>query len=440
MGVSTSIVADHSVITPPVEYANIRDVLGTRSSPIYLYELCQAGTINRWARYKPVIRNLVDTTNQQNSNGTWKSSATWWKATAQNCGITVSVYSDLVTMIKAWYQKTNQSWQDFWKYTPPAGTEDVSPFRTSDFNYYCHVSTLTGGEDNDKPVTGFMVGGYSHEIHRYQVDGQYVTDGQAQLYIRPDNPYLLSITDISIPDGADLSSFKDAYFGVAAIRTTQTASDSSYYMSAITTPYTFSQNAPASDWHPAGYDLRFTPLFPETFLRNLVNYDFLFFPFLSTKAIAATDTAAQWSAKSSITNGAKYIPLPFYPLTVRYLPQTPIVKITARFVSVTSSGSGLSAQVRFKADNLMSSGSPAWTNNKVNIKFQVFKDGQSPPTINESNYVPASTSFTGSTWPKTYTTTYSLAGAASGKNEIIVTLESSEGTILVGSGDHYSNL
>lgn len=438
MGVSTSIVPNHKVITPPVSFANANSAFSTSYTD--LSSICTHGNINRWARYKPVIRNIVDTTGQLNSDNTWKSSATWWQATAGNCGITVSVYSDLVTMIKAWYKKTNQAWQDFWKYAPPTGTTSA-PYRLTDLNYYCHTSTLSGGEDNDKPVSGFMVGGQNHEIHRYQVDGQYMTDGQAQLYIRPDNPYLLSITDISVPDGAGITSFRDAYFGVAAIRSTQTASDSSYYMAAITSSWDFDTNVPVpnSEGHPSGKDLRFTPIFPETFLRNLVNYDFLFFPFLSTVRIAPTDADAQWSAKSSITGG-KYIPLPFYPLTVTYIPQTPIVKITARFVTVTASGSGLSVQVRFTAENLMSSGSPSWANNKVNIKFQVFKDGQSPPTINESNYVPASSSFTGSTWPKTCTTTYSLTGATSGKNEIMVHLESSEGTILVGSGDYYSNL
>ena len=439
MGVSTSIVANHKVITPPVSFADANSVFGTSYTD--LSAISTHSRINRWAKYKPVIRPLIDTTDQLNSNNTWKTGtggATWWKATAQNCGISVSVYSDLVTMIKTWYKKTNYAWQDFWQYAPPTGASSA-PFRLTDLNYYCHISTQSGGEDNDKPLSGFMVGGEKHEIHRYQIDGTYYTDGQAQLYIRPDNPYLLSITDISIPDGAGLSSFRKAYFGVAAIRTNQNAGDSSYYMAAITTPYTFDVNAPASDWHPAGKDLRYTPLFPELSFRNQVNMDFLFFPFLTTSAISADSSTAQWGAKSSVT-GAKYIPLPFYPLEVSLLPQTPTVKITARFGTVTSSGSGLSVQVTFKAENLLSSGTPSWANNKVNIKFMVFKDGQSPPTINESNYVPASTSFTGSSWPKTYTTTYSLTGAASGKNEIQVYLESSEGTILVGSGDHYSNL
>lgn len=434
MGVSTSIVANHKAIVPPVSFADINSVFGMSYTD--LDELCTSKYINRWARYKPVIRNLIDTTGQLNSNKTWKDNATWWKATAQNCGISVSVFSDLVTMIKTWYKKADYEWQDFWQYAPPTGGT-AAPYRLTDFNYYCHVSQY--GEDEDKPLSGYMVGGQEQEIHRYQIDGTYYTDGQAQLYIRPDNPYLLSITDISIPDGAGLSSFRNAYFGVAAIRTTQDADDSSYYMAAITTPYTFNENATASDWHPAGKDLRFTPLFPELFFRNQVNVDFLFFPFLTTEPISASDSAAQWGAKSTIT-GAKYIPLPFYPLEVSLLPHTPTVKITARIGTVTSSGSGLSVQVTFKAENLLSSGTPTWANNKVNIKFQVFKDGQSPPDLYDSNYVPASSSFTGSSWPKTCTVTYSLTGASSGKNEIMVHLESSEGNILVGSGDNYSNL
>lgn len=442
MAVDTTTVAYHKLIKPGVgiqaSTGDVESVLGTSSGD--LATVCESPYINRWARYKPVIRNLIDTTGQLNSDKTWKTGdsdgATWWKATAQNCGITVSVFDDLVAMVKDWHARTNYPWQQYWTYAPPTGGAS-SPYRLTDFNYYLHKSTL--GEDNDKPFSGWSVGGDAREIHRYQTDGVYYTDGQAQLYIRPSNPYLLDIGDISIPSGAGLASFRDAYFGVAAIKSSQSTSDD-YWMSAITASWTFNENVtvPNDEDHPAGSDLRFTPLFQDEFLRANLNQNFLFFPFLCTDQISPTSgnftSATQWGVKTSIT-GAKFIPLPFYPIEVTLLPQQPTVKITARFGAVTASASGISAQVTYTAENLLESGTPTWTDDKVQVLFDIFQDGQSPPVRNDSNYVPASTSFSDS-FPKTCTVTYSLAGATSGDNFIMLTLQSSDAAILVGSGDN----
>ena len=56
-------------ITAPVTLADIQAVIG--NSSIYLGTLCAAGTVNKWAKYKPVKLAKVDTCDELDSNDKW---------------------------------------------------------------------------------------------------------------------------------------------------------------------------------------------------------------------------------------------------------------------------------------------------------------------------------------------------------------------------------
>ena len=73
-------------VIPPVRIYDIQRVLGTTGGGT-LATLCTSTKINCWAKYKPVQKNIKDTTGQWDfTNAKWKSTATWWKG-ASNTNI-----------------------------------------------------------------------------------------------------------------------------------------------------------------------------------------------------------------------------------------------------------------------------------------------------------------------------------------------------------------
>lgn len=125
---------NNGLITYPVGVGEVCNVLGTNHADVGW--VCSRGTlINKWAKYKPVILpNVIDSTTingvaQMNNDKTWKSTATWWKASDGKCGFTIGLRtngSDLVT-----------NWGTDWTYNPPTGGSSA-PYRLIDFNYYDH--------------------------------------------------------------------------------------------------------------------------------------------------------------------------------------------------------------------------------------------------------------------------------------------------------------
>lgn len=119
----------NGLITYPIGVVEVCNVLGTNHADVGW--VCSRGTlINKWAKYKPVIYpNLIDTTGQLNSNKTWKSSATWWKASDGKCGFTINLRTDSAALVN--------NWGTDWTYNPPTGGT-AAPYRLIDFNYYDH--------------------------------------------------------------------------------------------------------------------------------------------------------------------------------------------------------------------------------------------------------------------------------------------------------------
>ena len=115
-------------ITPPVSIHDVQGAVSYGNSD--LGGLITGGSINKWAKYKPVRLALIDTTGQLNNDKTRKSSATWWKANNGNCGITFRTYSSIADCKSAIDSK-----ESVWGYERPGGGS-TQPYRLVDFNYY----------------------------------------------------------------------------------------------------------------------------------------------------------------------------------------------------------------------------------------------------------------------------------------------------------------
>lgn len=118
------------IVTAPVSFADVNSVLGTSHTSLGL--LCTDNNIKMWAKYKPVVKNLISTIDQLDSNKQWKDTATWWKGTNSNCGITYTSYTTVAAARTAIINKTA-----IWSYTKPSGGSS-SPYRLTDFNQYDH--------------------------------------------------------------------------------------------------------------------------------------------------------------------------------------------------------------------------------------------------------------------------------------------------------------
>lgn len=133
----------NGIIKAPVAMSDVQVVIGSQSTD--LATLCTDEAINRWAKYKPVSKDLIDTTAQLDANKEWLSSATWWKGTDGNCGITFSTFSTVAAARAAIVNGVN-----VWNYTKPTGGS-YAPFRLTDFNQYYHTApcptTSVGASD-----------------------------------------------------------------------------------------------------------------------------------------------------------------------------------------------------------------------------------------------------------------------------------------------------
>ena len=117
-------------ISAPVSFADVNATIG--ASHTDLGTMCRDTLINKWAKYKPVEKNLIDTTGQLDGNLNWLSSATWWKGNNGNCGITYNSYTSVASVRTAIVDGAV-----VWGYTQVSGGSN-SPFRLIDFNQYSH--------------------------------------------------------------------------------------------------------------------------------------------------------------------------------------------------------------------------------------------------------------------------------------------------------------
>lgn len=125
--------------------------------------------VNSWSKYKPVGKNKLDTTDELNSDKTWKNTATWWKgnnttitvpagtqignyttiSTAKwfiRCGMRILGFSSTVDVLGAYNPVSNSCNQSNiassllrlnYGFVPPAGGAN-EPYRLIDFNQYKH--------------------------------------------------------------------------------------------------------------------------------------------------------------------------------------------------------------------------------------------------------------------------------------------------------------
>jgi hypothetical protein len=132
-----------NVIVAPVSIHDVQSALGTGKQD--LGELCTHQNVNRWAKYKPVEKALITTTPQLDSNNHCASSATWWKGTNGNCGITFTTFSTVASAKSAITEGLI-----VWNYIKPSGGL-TAPFRLTDFNQYYHMApcptTSVGASD-----------------------------------------------------------------------------------------------------------------------------------------------------------------------------------------------------------------------------------------------------------------------------------------------------
>lgn len=127
---------NNGIITKPINVrADIAYVLGRSTGDVG--QLCgdvdangtPVNRINKWAKYKPVINTLIDTTGQLDvSTGGWAANSDWWKGSDIHhlCGFTIPQYAALTEIIGT---------DDVWEYLRPTGTHWKRVF---DFHQYNH--------------------------------------------------------------------------------------------------------------------------------------------------------------------------------------------------------------------------------------------------------------------------------------------------------------
>lgn len=132
----------NGIVTAPISVYDIRSAVGLTTGD--LGTLISNGTINMWAKYKPVTKAIIDTTGQLNSDKTWNTGVSdpWWKGTLNDYGIAynggrVSISfqrSGIVDALTTLATKITGG-KNGWTYLRPSGGSS-SPYRYLDFNRY----------------------------------------------------------------------------------------------------------------------------------------------------------------------------------------------------------------------------------------------------------------------------------------------------------------
>ena len=176
-------------ITAPVSFTDVQNCLGVSNTD--LDKLCKATTINMWAKYKPVAKNLIDTVTGQwdATNNKWLSSATWWKGNGNTDigGITPKQFTTFSQLLSFYDGGMNG-----WTYTRPAGGAST-PYRLQDFAGYNHNAP--------KAIENFFI---AAEIRQH---GQFTASAMMSM---PDaNADYISLADFTS------AAFSGLYWGVA---------------------------------------------------------------------------------------------------------------------------------------------------------------------------------------------------------------------------------
>lgn len=132
-------------ITAPVSIYDIQKCFGLSKNDIG--NLIANASINKWAKYKPVRLQSIDTvTGQWNaSQNVWLAAATWWKADGK-CGMTFDTFTSIGQLSNTTsfiYKLVNGLLP--WTYQKPTGGA-TQPFRATDFAGYIHDAVPAVGE------------------------------------------------------------------------------------------------------------------------------------------------------------------------------------------------------------------------------------------------------------------------------------------------------
>ena len=160
-------------ISAPVSVYDIRNAVGHSSGD--LATLIGSGTINPWAKYKPVQKSKIDTMDEWDSTTSkWKSTATWWKgnSTTNIGGITpksLQITSSTVSSFINLYDGNMNGWV----YNRPTGGVN-QPYRYLDFAQY--------NRNAPPPVQGFHINSKISQYGRLFAAAMYtpqITDGDS---------------------------------------------------------------------------------------------------------------------------------------------------------------------------------------------------------------------------------------------------------------------
>ena len=136
-------------ITAPVSIGDIQNAIGA-SGGGDLGTLCRHSNVNPWAKYKPVQKNKIDTTDEWDfTNSKWKSTATWWKgATNVSIGGITPKSLQITTATLPTFMGFYDGNMNGWTYDKPGGGVN-QPYRQTDFAHYNHLAP--------PPVQGFTM-------------------------------------------------------------------------------------------------------------------------------------------------------------------------------------------------------------------------------------------------------------------------------------------
>lgn len=116
----------NGIITAPGTGTDVQTVLNSQSGDGYT--LMRLNNINKWAKYKPVQLNADNVDSQLNSDKTWRSDSTWWKAQDGKCGLSYVTYSTAAAAKAAIDNRTT-----VWSHVKPS-----APMRWTDYIQYDH--------------------------------------------------------------------------------------------------------------------------------------------------------------------------------------------------------------------------------------------------------------------------------------------------------------
>lgn len=134
-------------MTAPLNEADISKAVGYASGD--LGTLITKGIINPFAKYKAVIRAIINTSDQLNAAKTgWLDTATWWKADDGKCGFKIQEFTELGNLDSTpnglFYNLSRGNLS--WDYIRPAGPVNSQPFRYYDFIGYWPDAPVPVGE------------------------------------------------------------------------------------------------------------------------------------------------------------------------------------------------------------------------------------------------------------------------------------------------------